>query len=163
MATGDPYAAGQMLSTRANLFPPARTLSLCIATGLCRSPCSPCPTTARRTVHSIACANPSHPPPIPLCATTGRRDLQRSYPVRSRLPRAPTQLTQLEQTYCHEKLGRATCFYSAGMNYDLLLELIGMVEDAETLTTRGQDELVATHFSARPPARVAGVGTICGI
>lgn len=63
------------------------------------------------------------------------------------------QLTQLEQTYCHEKLETCNLFYSAGMNYDLLLELIGMVEDAETLTTRGQDELVANTLFLRDHLR----------
>jgi hypothetical protein len=63
------------------------------------------------------------------------------------------QLTQLEQTYCREKFETCNLFYAAGMNYDLLLELIGMVEDAETLTTRGQDEFVAKTLFLRDHLR----------
>lgn len=67
----------------------------------------------------------------------------------ARLP----QLTQLEQTYCRSRIEDCNLFYSAGMNYDLLLELIGLVEDAETLTTRGQDEFVSRTIFFRDHLR----------
>jgi len=54
-----------------------------------------------------------------------------------------SHLTPLEQTYCWDKIEGCNALSDAGLNYDLLLELIGMVEDAETLTTRGQDEFIS--------------------
>jgi hypothetical protein len=68
---------------------------------------------------------------------------------RARLP----QLTPLEQTYCREKIETCNLFHSVGMNYDLLLELISLVEDAETLTTRGQDEFVSKTLFLRDDLR----------
>lgn len=68
---------------------------------------------------------------------------------RTRLP----YLTQLEQTYCREKIETCNLFYSAGMHYELLLELISLVEDAETLTTRGQNEFVAKTLYLRDHLR----------
>ncbi|NOS69902.1 MAG: hypothetical protein HOP33_08220, partial [Verrucomicrobia bacterium] len=67
----------------------------------------------------------------------------------ARLP----QLTQLEQTYCRGKIEDCNQFYAAGMSYDLLLELIGLVEDAESLTTRGQDEFVSKTLFLRDHLR----------
>jgi hypothetical protein len=67
----------------------------------------------------------------------------------ARLP----QLTQLEQTYCRDKIEGCNALYAAGLNYDLLLELIGLVEDAETLTTRGQDEFVSKTLFFRDHLR----------
>jgi hypothetical protein len=67
----------------------------------------------------------------------------------TRLP----QLTLLEQTYCRDKIEGCNALYEAGLNYDLLLELIGMVEDAETLTTRGQDEFVSKALFFRDHLR----------
>jgi len=67
----------------------------------------------------------------------------------ARLP----HLTQLEQTYCRDKIEGCNALYAAGLNYDLLLELIGLVEDAETLTTRGQDEFVSKTLFLRDHLR----------
>lgn len=67
----------------------------------------------------------------------------------ARLP----QLTQLEQTYCRDKIEGCNALYAAGLNYDLLLELIGLVEDAETLTTRGQDAFVSKTLFFRDHLR----------
>jgi len=67
----------------------------------------------------------------------------------ARLP----QLTKAEQTYCRSKIDDCNLFYSVGMNYELLLELIGLVEDAETLTTRGQDAFVSQTLFFRDHLR----------
>ncbi|MBI3852872.1 MAG: hypothetical protein HY298_21670 [Verrucomicrobia bacterium] len=67
----------------------------------------------------------------------------------ARLP----QLTETEQTYCRGKIEDCNQFYAAGMGYDLLLELIGLVEDAETLTTRGQDEFISKTLFFRDHLR----------
>jgi hypothetical protein len=67
----------------------------------------------------------------------------------ARLP----QLTETERTYCRAKIEDCNQFYAAGMGYDLLLELTGLVEDAETLTTHGQDEFVAKTLFLRDHLR----------
>lgn len=62
-------------------------------------------------------------------------------------------LTPLEQTYCRDKIEGCNALSEVGLNYDLLLELIGLVEDAETLTTRGQDEFVSKTLFLRDHLR----------
>jgi hypothetical protein len=68
---------------------------------------------------------------------------------RVRLPR----LTESELDYSRRKIAACNRFYAEGRNYDLLLELISMVEDAETLTTRGQDPFVAKTLFFRDHLR----------
>ncbi len=63
------------------------------------------------------------------------------------------QLTETEQTYCQSKIEGCNRLYAEGRSYDLLLELIGLVEDAETLTTRGQDEFVSKTLFFRDHLR----------
>lgn len=63
------------------------------------------------------------------------------------------QLTPLEQSYCEGKILECNKLSAAGRDFDLLLELIGLVEDAETLTTRGQDEFVARALYLRDHLR----------
>jgi hypothetical protein len=63
------------------------------------------------------------------------------------------QLTPLEQSYCEGKIQECNKLSAAGRDFDLLLELIGLVEDAETLTTRGQDEFVASALYLRDHLR----------
>jgi hypothetical protein len=67
----------------------------------------------------------------------------------ARLP----QLTGIEQTYCHGKIEACNQLYAEGRSHDLLLELIGLVEDAETLTTRGQDAFVSKTLFFRDHLR----------
>ena len=50
-------------------------------------------------------------------------------------------LLPVERSYAERKLGRARSLYDAGEMHELLLALIELVEDAETLTTRDQPEL----------------------
>lgn len=49
-------------------------------------------------------------------------------------------LLPLEREYAERKLARAQALFAAGERYELLLLLIELVEDAETLTVRGQPE-----------------------
>lgn len=99
----------------------------------------------------------SHPKPPPADSPYARQLAEEIYneavrfdlAYHARLP----QLTQLEQTYCREKIEGCNALYAAGLNYDLLLELIGLVEDAETLTTRGQDEFVSKTLFLREHLR----------
>ena len=67
----------------------------------------------------------------------------------NRLP----HLTQVEQNYCRDKIETCNLLHEAGLDYDLLLELISLVEDAETLTTRGQDEFVSQALFLRDHLR----------
>lgn len=64
-----------------------------------------------------------------------------------------SQLTEIERNYCRDKIETCNLLYETGLNYDLLLELMGLVEDAETLTTRGQDEFVAKTLFLRDHLR----------
>ena len=50
-------------------------------------------------------------------------------------------LLPIERSYAERKLSRARSLYDAGEMHELLLALIELVEDAETLTTRDQPEL----------------------
>lgn len=58
---------------------------------------------------------------------------------RRRLP----SLTEVERTYAQRKIDTCNRLHTAGRGYELLLKLMGLVEDAETLTTRGQDPFVS--------------------
>lgn len=62
-------------------------------------------------------------------------------------------LTPVEQAYGQDKIEACNRLFAAGRNYELLLELIGLVEDAETLTTRGQDPFVAQTLFLRDHLR----------
>jgi hypothetical protein len=50
------------------------------------------------------------------------------------------QLLPLEGNYAAQKLARAKALFVAGENYELLLALMELVEDAETLTAREQSQ-----------------------
>jgi hypothetical protein len=49
-------------------------------------------------------------------------------------------LLPIERAYAERKLARARALFAAGERYELLLLLMELVEDAETLTVRGQPE-----------------------
>jgi hypothetical protein len=68
---------------------------------------------------------------------------------RARFPR----LTELESTYAKTKIILCNQLHDQERYYELLLELIGLVEDAETLTTRGQDPFVAGTLFLRDHLR----------
>jgi hypothetical protein len=55
--------------------------------------------------------------------------------------RREPNLLPIERDYAARKLARAKAFLEAGERYELLLALMDLVEDAETLTTRDQPEL----------------------
>ncbi len=50
-------------------------------------------------------------------------------------------LLTIEREYAAGKLARAKAFFEAGEQYEMLLALTELVEDAETLTVRGQPEI----------------------
>lgn len=56
----------------------------------------------------------------------------------ARLPR----LTSVEMDYARKKIDSCNHLFAQNRSYDLLLELMGLVEDAETLTTTAQDPFV---------------------
>jgi hypothetical protein len=64
-----------------------------------------------------------------------------------------SSLTATELAYVKTKLADCNQLYGEGRPYELLLELIGLVEDAETLTTRGQDQFVAKTLFFRDHLR----------
>ena len=51
-------------------------------------------------------------------------------------------LTEIERSYAGPKLAACDVMFEEERFFDLLLHLIGLVEDAETLTVRGQSEFV---------------------
>ncbi|HWQ91516.1 MAG TPA: hypothetical protein VN673_07575 [Clostridia bacterium] len=62
-------------------------------------------------------------------------------------------LTPAETAYVGSKLVLCNQLYAEAKPYELLLELIALVEDAETLTTRGQDPFVAKTLFLRDHLR----------
>jgi hypothetical protein len=51
------------------------------------------------------------------------------------------ELLPIERDYAEQKLKRVKALFKAGEHYELLLALMELVEDAETLTARGQPEI----------------------
>lgn len=62
-------------------------------------------------------------------------------------------LTQTEQAYVLRKIESCNHLFRIDDHYELLLELIGLVEDAETLTTLGQDPFIAKTLFFRDHLR----------
>lgn len=62
-------------------------------------------------------------------------------------------LSETEKSYAQRKINSCDQLYAEGRNFEVLLELIGLVEDAETLTTRGQDPFVAKTLFFRDHLR----------
>jgi hypothetical protein len=58
-----------------------------------------------------------------------------------------------EKEYAAAKIARCGALWKAGDEYALLLELIGLTEDAETLTVKGQPEFVAQSLYFRDHLR----------
>jgi hypothetical protein len=63
------------------------------------------------------------------------------------------QLLPIEADYAKQKLARAKAIYESGDQYELLLALMELVEDAETLTTRGQPEFPIKFLKFRDHLR----------
>lgn len=62
-------------------------------------------------------------------------------------------LIPIEREYASKKLARAKALFHAGERYDLLLALMELVEDAETLTERGQPEVSIKMLAFRDHLR----------
>ena len=58
-----------------------------------------------------------------------------------------------EKDYAELKISRCAALWKAGRHYELLLELMGLSEDAETLTVKGQPEFVAQSLYFRDHLR----------
>lgn len=63
------------------------------------------------------------------------------------------QLLPLERNYAEQKLTQARNLHSSGDKFELLLALIELVEDAETLTTRDQPEITVQFLTFRDHLR----------
>lgn len=68
---------------------------------------------------------------------------------RARLER----LTEVEKTYAQRRIDTANHLYAGGQTFELLLELMGLVEDTETLTTLGQDSFITRTLFFRDHLR----------
>jgi len=64
-----------------------------------------------------------------------------------------SQLLPIEQTYAAKKLAHVKTLFESGAQYELLLALMELVEDAETLTVRGQPELPLKFLAFRDHLR----------
>ena len=62
-------------------------------------------------------------------------------------------LTELEADYVKKKIQYCDTLYSQSHYYELLLELIGLVEDAETLTTKTQSDFIKNILYFREKLR----------
>ncbi len=62
-------------------------------------------------------------------------------------------LLPLERSYAAQKLARAETLFRTGEKFELLLALIELVEDAETLTTRGQSGFALRLLTLRDHLR----------
>ena len=58
-----------------------------------------------------------------------------------------------EREYGNSKIARCAALWAAGKEYQLLLEITGLTEDAETLTVKGQPEFVAQSLYFRDHLR----------
>lgn len=67
--------------------------------------------------------------------------------------RREPQLLPIERSYAAGKLGRARALFDAGERHELLLALIELVEDAETLTVRDQPEFPIRLLALRDHLR----------
>ncbi len=66
--------------------------------------------------------------------------------------RAPA-LEPIERTYAAERIAKAETLFRAGRRFELLLALIQLTEDAETLTTRGQQPITLKLLRLRDGLR----------
>jgi hypothetical protein len=63
------------------------------------------------------------------------------------------ELLPIERDYAEMKLSRARALFQTGERYELLLALMELVEDAETLTVRGQPEISLQFLAFRDHLR----------
>ncbi|MCX5792750.1 MAG: hypothetical protein NTY45_11150 [Elusimicrobia bacterium] len=66
--------------------------------------------------------------------------------------RAPG-LTPMEKAYSDSKIRRCAALWAAGSEYELLLDIMALTEDAETLTVNGQPDFVAHSLYFRDHLR----------
>lgn len=154
-AAGDPYAAEESARARGAAFPRPREFYRYVPAGEYRPPplwALQYPGAADSVLDWLADLRP------PAGAGTYAAGLDAAvYAEAVRLDRAwrlrSAGLLPVERAYAERKLARARTLFAAGERYELLLLLIELVEDAETLTTRGQPEVALRFLALRDHLR----------
>jgi hypothetical protein len=141
-AAGDPYAAEENARSAGQPFPRPRELYRYVPVAEYRPHplwALPYPPAADSVLDWLA----SLPPPASASSYTGALSAA-VYTEAVRFDqgwrRRQSQLLPIERDYAEMKLARVKTLVLAGEHYELLLALMELVEDAETLTVRGQPE-----------------------
>ena len=139
---GDPYAAEEAARVRGEPFPRPRELYRYVSLGEFRQPpgwALPYPKAAGSVLGWLATW------PVPTGLATYREALDAAvYDEAIRFDRdwrrRAAGLSPVERAYAERKLARVDSLQQAGNRFELLLALMELVEDAETLTVQGQPE-----------------------
>lgn len=152
---GDPYKAESMAIEEGIPFPRPRELYRYISTqDYLNRPLNmlPYPETADSQLDCLSKATPQ------MIESPYRRQLWmeiRDEAIRFDLAyrRRRDGLSEIEKTYTYGKILSCNRLYAEGRDFELLLELMGLVEDAETLTTHEQNPFVAKTLFFRDHLR----------
>ena len=154
-AEGDPYAAEEAARLRHERFPRPREFYRYRSTEEYRARpfwALPYPPTADSALSWLAALRP----PARLLSYEDELDAA-IYSEAVRFDQAwrkrEAGLLPIERDYAARKLARTTELHRAGEKFELLLALIELVEDAETLTTRNQPELAIKLLTFRDHLR----------
>lgn len=154
-AGGDPYLAESEARSRKQPFPRPRELYQYFSLDEYRARplfALPYPGQADSVLDWLV----SVPPPVATGSYADTLDAE-IYSEAIRFDRAwrarEKGLLPLEREYAATKLARAKALFDAGEKYELLLALIELVEDAETLTVRNQPELPLKLLTLRDHLR----------
>jgi hypothetical protein len=135
---GDPYVAEASARSRGEAFPRPRELYRYVSMAEYRP--RPMWALPHAWADDLAWLEQLHVPPndgtyaAALDRALYSEAVRLDFAFRKRVP----GLTALEREYAIRKLAQARTLLESGSRYELLLALIDLVEDAETLTTRGQ-------------------------
>ncbi len=142
-SAGDPYAAEEKARLKNERFPRPRELYRYVSVAEYRPRplwALPYPQATDSVLDWLA----SLPPPMStssyseaLAAAVYSESVRFDQAWRKRQP----QLLPIEREYAAKKLAHVKTLFLSGAQYELLLALTELVEDAETLTVRGQPEL----------------------
>jgi hypothetical protein len=139
-ASGDPYTAVEMAHAAGGSFPRPRELYRYCSTSEYRSRpfwAMPFPATAESPLTCLAGLRPPASTGTyaqALDAALFSEAVRFAQAWRKREPK----LLPVEREYARGKLARAEALFAAGDRFDLLLAVMDLVEDAETLTARDQ-------------------------
>jgi hypothetical protein len=152
---GDPYAAEEKARARGSAFPRPRELYRYFSVSEYRPRplwALPYPHAANSVLGWLGTfLKPASPSPYAdaLNAAIYAEAVRFDVAWRRREP----QLLPIERSYAERKLTRARSLFDAGEMHELLLALIELVEDAETLTTRDQPEFPIKLLALRDHLR----------